>query len=142
MVVVQIFFVTIHDRVSHVHFKTFSFTKNFTTFFMEGVYLLLFNTRSPGIPSAHLVSLRRKNGWVDLGANQLFSTQDAWIGYPALLGHCLFRLNHLLFIYEQTLFNFSNIQLEHNFLHNHFFIHPAMWDVIPLFEHLSKTRVN
>ena len=50
---------------------------------MDGVQLLLFNTRSLGLPGAHLVDLRRKNGQVDLGATQLFSTQDPWIGNPA-----------------------------------------------------------
>ena len=50
---------------------------------MDGVELLLFNTQSLGLPGAHLVNLIRKNGWVDLGATQLFSTQDAWIGNPA-----------------------------------------------------------
>ena len=46
---------------------------------MDGVQLLLFNTRSLGIPGAHLVDLRRTNGRADLGAIQLFSTQDPWI---------------------------------------------------------------
>ena len=50
---------------------------------MDGVQLLLFNTQSLGLPGAHLVDLRRKNSWLDLGATQLFSTQDAWIGNPA-----------------------------------------------------------
>ena len=50
---------------------------------MDGVQLLLFNTQSLGLPGAQLVDLRRKNGWVDLGATQLFSTQDPWIGNPA-----------------------------------------------------------
>ena len=50
---------------------------------MYGVQLLLFKTQSLGPPSGHLVALRRKNGWVDLGATQLFSAQDAWIANPA-----------------------------------------------------------
>ena len=51
--------------------------------FMDGVQLLFFNSRSLGLPGAHLVDLTKKNGWFDLGATQLFSTQDAWIGNPA-----------------------------------------------------------
>ena len=50
---------------------------------MDGVQLLLFNTQSLALPGAHLVDLRRKNDWVDLGATQLFSAQDSWIGNPA-----------------------------------------------------------
>ena len=50
---------------------------------MDGVQLLFFNIQSLGLPGSHLVDLRKKNGWVDLGATQLFSTQDAWIGNPA-----------------------------------------------------------
>ena len=50
---------------------------------MDGVQFLLFNTQSLELPGAHLVNLRRKNGWVDLGATQQFSSQDAWIGNPA-----------------------------------------------------------
>ena len=57
--------------------------------------------------------------------------------------NCSFRLTHLFFIYEQTLFNFSNIQLEQqiHFLHNPFFIHPAIQNATPLFEQLSKTSL-
>ena len=57
--------------------------------------------------------------------------------------YCLFHYHtHAIHIYEQTLFNFKNIQLEQqiNFLHNPFFIHPARWNVIPLFKQLSKTK--
>ena len=54
--------------------------KTLRPLFMDGVQLLLFNTRSLGLPSAQLVEIRRKNGWVDLGATQLFSTQGIWIG--------------------------------------------------------------
>ena len=54
--------------------------KTLQPLFMDGVQLLLFNTRSLGLPGAHLVNLRRKNGWVDFGATQLFYTQDPWIG--------------------------------------------------------------
>ena len=79
--------------------KFFLLKKTLQAVFMDGVQLLLFNTQSLGLPSAHLVDLRRKNGWVELGATQLFSTQDPWIGNPAL-GHSSFRLTHLLFIYE------------------------------------------
>ena len=57
--------------------------KTLRPLFMDGVQLLLFNTRSLGLPSTQLVDLRRKNGWVDLGATQLFSTQGAWNGNPA-----------------------------------------------------------
>ena len=99
--------------------KHFLLKKSLPPLFMDGVQLLIFNTRSLGLPG---VDLRGKNGWDDLGATQLFSTQDPWIGNPAPwpLGYCSFRLTHLLFKYEQTLFNFSNIQLEQqiNFLHN------------------------
>ena len=141
--------------VGHVQFKTFTFTTTFTTtftfttlqpLFMDGVQPLLFNTQSLGLPGTHIVDLRRKNDRADHRDTQLFSTQDSWTGNPAPkpLGHCLFRLTHLLFIYEQTLFNFSNIQLEQqiNFLHNLFFIHPAIWNVNPLFKQLSKTKAN
>ena len=40
------------------------------------------------------------------------------------------------FIYEQTLLNFSNKQLEQqiHFLRNYFFIHPAIQNVSPLFK--------
>ena len=51
--------------------------------FMDGGQLLIFKTHSLRLSGAHLVHLRRKNGWVDLGATQLFSTLDAWIGNPA-----------------------------------------------------------
>ena len=44
---------------------------------------LLFNTRSPRLPGAHWVDLRRKNGCVDLGATQQFWPKDPWIGNPA-----------------------------------------------------------
>ena len=49
---------------------------------MDAVQLLLFNTLSLGIPGAHFINFKQKYGkygWVDLGATQLFSTQDAWI---------------------------------------------------------------
>ena len=70
--------------VVHVQFKTFTFKKKtLRPHFMDGVQLLLFNTWSLGLPGAHLVDLRRKNYWVDLGATQLFSAQDSWIGNPA-----------------------------------------------------------
>ena len=104
--------------------------KTLQPLFMDGVQPLLFNTQSLRLPGTHIVNLRRKNDRADHRDTQLFSTQDSWTGNPAPkpLGHCLFRLTHLLFIYEQTLFNFSNIQLEQqiNFLHNLFFIHPAI----------------
>ena len=51
--------------------------------FVDKVLLLLFNAESLGLHVAHLVNLRRKNGWVDLRANQLLSTQDPWTGNPA-----------------------------------------------------------
>ena len=63
--------------------KFFLLKKTLQAVFMDGVQLLLFNTQSLGLPGAHLVDLRRKNSWLDLGATQLFSTQDAWIGNPA-----------------------------------------------------------
>ena len=50
---------------------------------MDGDQLLLFNTSSLGLPVAHLVDLRGKNGRVDLGTTQLFLTHDPWIGNPA-----------------------------------------------------------
>ena len=55
--------------------------KTLRTLFMDGV--IPFNTQSLGLPGAHLVDLRRKNGRADLAATQLFSTQDSWIGKPA-----------------------------------------------------------
>ena len=48
--------------------------KTLRPFFMDGVQLLFLNTWSLGLPGAHLVNLRKKNGWADLGATQLFST--------------------------------------------------------------------
>ena len=57
--------------------------KTLRPLFVDWVQLLFFNTQSLGLPGAHLVDLRKKNGCVDLGATQLFSTQDAWIGNPA-----------------------------------------------------------
>ena len=57
--------------------------KTLRPLFMNGIQLLLCNTWSLGLPGAHLADLRRKNGQVDLGATQLFSTQDPWIGNPA-----------------------------------------------------------
>ena len=51
--------------------------------FVGGVQLLFFNTQSLGLPGAYLVNLRKKNDCVDVGATQLFSTQDAWIGNSA-----------------------------------------------------------
>ena len=134
------------ESVGHVQFKNFTLKKTLQLLFMDGVQLLIFNTRSLGLPVAHLVDLRGKNGWDDLGATQLFSTQDLWIGNPAPwpLGYCSFRPTHLLFKYEQKLFNFSNIQLEQqiNFLQNPFFIHLAIWNVIPLFAQLSNAKAN
>ena len=56
--------------------------KTLQPLFVDMVQLLFFNTRSLGIPGAYLIDLK-KNGWVDLGATQLFSTEDAWIGNPA-----------------------------------------------------------
>ena len=53
--------------------------------FVDGVQLLFFNTWSLGFPWAYLVDLRKNNGWVDLGATELFSTQDSWIPAPWLL---------------------------------------------------------
>ena len=49
-------------------------------------------------------------------------------------GHCSVRLTRLLFIWEK-LFNFSNIQLQQqiHFLHNPFFIHPAIYEMPLLF---------
>ena len=98
--------------------------------FGDWVQLLFFNTRSLGLPGAYLVDLRKKNGLIDFGATQLFSTQDVWIGNPApeTLGHCSFRLTHVVFIYEQTLFNFSNVLLKYNLLHNPFFIHVVLFN--------------
>ena len=51
--------------------------------FVDKFQLLLFNVESLGLHVARLVNLRRKNGWVDLRANQLLSTQDPWTGNPA-----------------------------------------------------------
>ena len=51
--------------------------------FVDKFQLLLFNAESLGLHVARLVNLRRKNGWVDLRANQLLSTQDPWTGNPA-----------------------------------------------------------
>ena len=63
--------------VSHVQFKTFTLKKKtLQPLFMDRVQLLLFSTQSLGLPGAHLVDLRKKNGCVDFGATQLFSTQD------------------------------------------------------------------
>ena len=53
--------------------------------FMDGVQLLFFNSRSLGLPGAHLGDLTKKNGWFDLGATQLFSTQDATLTTRPLL---------------------------------------------------------
>ena len=83
--------------------------------------------------------------WVDLQATRWFLILDS-------LGSRIQRLNHqaidsldlpVSFLYEQTLFNFGNIQLEQeiHFLHNPFFIHPAKWNATPLFEQLSKKVV-
>ena len=63
--------------------KLLPLKKTLRPLFMDGVHLLLFKTRSLGLPGVHLVHLRMKNGWVYLGATQLFSTQDPWIGNPA-----------------------------------------------------------
>ena len=57
--------------------------KTLQPLFVDMVQLLFFNTRSLGLPGAYLIDLKKKNGWVDLGATQLFSTEDAWIGNPA-----------------------------------------------------------
>ena len=61
---------------------------------------------------------------------------------PLPLCHCLCIPTHPLFIYKQTLLNFSDIQLEQqmHFLHNPFFIHPSIRICIPLFEQLNKTK--
>ena len=71
--------------VSHVQFKTLKKKKKKTLqpLFLDGVQLLLFSPQSLRLPVTNLVDLRRKNGWVDLGVTQLFSTQDPWIGNPA-----------------------------------------------------------
>ena len=83
--VILIFFVTIHDSVgrSCSILKFYFYKKLSNPFFMDGVQLLLFNTWSLGLPGAHLVNLRRKNDRINLGATQLFSTQDTWIRNPA-----------------------------------------------------------
>ena len=63
--------------VSHVQFKTFTLKKTtLQPLFMDRVQLLLFSAQSLGLPGAHLVDLRKKNGWVDFAATQLFLTQD------------------------------------------------------------------
>ena len=104
----------------------------------------LFASRSPWLPGTHLVGLGKMKGWVDLGTTQRFWTWDSWIGNPAPkpLCHCFFKLTHLLFVYQQTWLNFSNIRLEQHihFFQNPFFIHPATWNATPLFEKLSKTK--
>ena len=41
--------------VGHVQFKNFTFKKTLQLLFMDGVQLLIFNTRSLGLPVAHLV---------------------------------------------------------------------------------------
>ena len=68
--------------VGHVQFKTFTFLKKIANLFYgwgstflrlhyeETVYF--FNTWSLGLPGAHLVNLRRKNGCVDFGPTQRF----------------------------------------------------------------------
>ena len=68
--------------VGHVQFKTFTLKKKITKPFlwMRFNFLkatlrgdsLLFNTRSLGLPGAHLVDLRRKKGCVDFGPTQRF----------------------------------------------------------------------
>ena len=120
---------------------TFTWKKNFTALFYgwaSTVSRLLFMTWFPG-----LLGTQRMKGWVELGTTQWFWTRDPWIGNaaPQPLGHCLCRLSHLLFIYEQILFNFSNVHLQQqiHFLHNPFFIQPAIGKATPLFEQLSKT---
>ena len=39
---------------------------------------LLFNTKSPEIPSTHFINLGRMKGWVNLAATQWFWTRDPW----------------------------------------------------------------
>ena len=68
--------------VGHVQFKTFTLKRNFydPILWMGFNFLkatlggdsLFFNTWSLGLPGAHLVDLRRKNGCVDLGPTQRF----------------------------------------------------------------------
>ena len=38
--------------------------------------ILLFTTISPGVPSTHFINLEKMKGWVNLGANQWFWSQD------------------------------------------------------------------
>ena len=51
------------------------------------------------------------------------------------VSHAYFRLTHFLFIYEQIMFNFSNIQLEQwiHFPCNPFFIQPAIMTFLSSF---------
>ena len=137
--------------VSHVPFKTFTFKNNFTTPFLwnfyDGVQLSqgyranvkrLFTTPPLGLPGTHLVNLRSTKGWVTLDISK-FRTPTLRIQHL----NCSFRLTHLLFICEQTLFNFSNIQLEQqlHLQHSPFFIHPAIWNTTTLFKQLNKAKV-
>ena len=41
---------------------------------------LLCTTKLPEIPSTHLINLGRMKGWVNLGANPWFRTQNPWTG--------------------------------------------------------------
>ena len=139
--------------VSHVPFKTFTFKNNFTTPFY-GIFMmgfnclkateplwrdsLLFTTPPLGLPGTHLVNLRSTKDWVTLDISKL-RTPTLRIQHL----NCSFKLTHLLFICEQTLFNFSNIQLEQqlHLQHSPFFIHPAIWNTTTLFKQLNKAKV-
>ena len=98
----------------------------------------LFTTPPLGLPGTHLVNLRSTKGWVTLDISK-FRTPTLRIQHL----NCSFRLTHLLFICEQTLFNFSNIQLEQqlHLQHSPFFIHPAIWNTTTLFKQLNKAKV-
>ena len=113
--------------IDHVYLKTFTFEKNFNFKATEPVRgdSLLFATQPPGLSGTYLINLVWMKDWVDFGSTQQFWTWDP--SSTLTTWSSLVYTYHLLFIYKQTLFNFSDIQLEQqmHFLHNPFFIHSS-----------------
>ena len=73
---------------------------------------LLFTTKFPGLPGAHLISLWRRKSWVDSGATQWFWTWDPWIENPAFkpLGHWLSSFDNTASNVPSSLVSWTFIQ--------------------------------
>ena len=96
---------------------------------------LLFTTQSLGRPGNHLLYLRRMRlSWSWSHPAFMNPGPLDWESSSLTTAHLDWPISS--FTYEEKLFNFSNTKSEQqiHFLHNPFFIHPAMWNATPLFK--------